>query len=204
MPTITTLKQIYSHIDNIRQLTRPTIITLSGPSGSGKTTILEHLKTHYGSACTAISTDDYYIGKTAMRTKMPAGHTTDFDHPAAMDITRLAHDIQTLRAGRPINRPRYDMTISEPTDQTTITHPTPLIIIEGLAANLPRIREHSDLSITVTAPRNKRLCRRMERDITRKGYTPEQTRDIFMNHVEPSYQTYFAPYDNETDITISN
>lgn len=194
-----TIKDLLRRSDN-----HPVIITLSGPSGSGKTTLLSTFTKRFGDACTFISTDDYYIGRTAMQTKMPEGHATNFDHPAALNTTQLARDIQALRAGHTINRPHYDMTISEPTGQTTATRPTPLIIIEGLAANLPTIRENSDLSITLTSPIQERLRRRMERDITRKGHTPERTLDIFMNHVEPSYQTYFAPHDNETDITISN
>lgn len=202
MPAIASLEQIQNIIEDIRQASWPTIITLSGPSGSGKTTLLDTFRATYGVSCTTISTDDYYIGKTLMRTKMPEGHTGNFDHPAAIDTTRLARDLQALKTGKSIEKPLYDMKHSEPISSTETVIPNDLIIIEGLAANLPEIRELSDLSVLVTAPIDERLRRRMERDVTRKGHAAEETLNIFMNHVEPSYQAYFAPHDAKVDYRI--
>ena len=198
------LEQIYDHIEALKSPSQPTIMTLGGPSSSGKTTILEQFRSRYGNRCTTISTDDYYIGKTLMRTRMPEGHTTNFDHPAAIDTARLARDLEALRAGKTIEKPLYDMLRSEPVAWAETITPNDLIIVEGLAANLPELRECSDLSLTLSAPVEERLRRRMERDTTRKGHTPEQTLDIFMNYVEPNYQTYFAPHDAEADYQIDH
>lgn len=202
MPATASIEQIHDLIDKIRLVSQPAIITLSGPSGSGKTTILDDFKSKYGQDCTTISTDDYYIGKTLMRTKMPAGQATNFDHPAAIDTARLARDIECLRRGESISKPLYDMKRSEPIGFAEIVTPNNIIVIEGIAANLPEIRELSDLSLVITAPVDERLRRRMERDVERKGHTAEETLDIFMNHVEPSYQAYFAPHDAEADYQI--
>lgn len=202
MPPHVNLVQLYPIIEKIRQNTRPTIITLSGPSGSGKTTLLKTLRATYGADCATISADDYYIGRTAMRTHMPEGHTTNFDHPAAIDASRLARDLAALRAGHTITKPLYDMKRSEPIAWDETITPRDIVIVEGIAANLPAIRQQSDLSLVVTAPIDERLRRRMARDIDRKGHAPEETLDIFMNHVEPSYQAYFAPHDTQVDYII--
>lgn len=180
----------------------PLIATLSGPSASGKTTILEAIEKDFGNNCTLLSTDDYYIGKTAMATTMPNGHQANFDHPAAIDIKRLAKDIAALKEGHAIEQPVYDMLVSEPKLETANKTPSTLIIIEGIAANLPEIRQLSDLPIALTAPLSERLERRIARDSTRKGYSAEQTLDVFMNHVEPSYQEYYAPHDKLAEYTI--
>lgn len=204
-PTMTktaSLPEIYDQIESLPG--KPAIITLGGPSGSGKTTILEQFHARYGDRCTTISTDDYYIGKTAMRTRMPEGHTTNFDHPAAIDTARLARDLASLRACQTIEKPLYDMLHSEPIGWSEAVAPNDIIIVEGLAANLPEIREHSDLTLALSAPVEERLRRRIERDTTRKGHAPEQTLDVFMNYVEPNYQTYFAPHDAEVDYQIDS
>ena len=201
MPPTITLDQAYDFIDAFPNADTH-VVTLSGPSGSGKTTILDQFHTRYGENYTTISTDDYYIGKRRMRTHMPHGHETNFDHPDAIDIKRLASDIVTLKAGNPITKPIYDMKSSEPSGLYETVIPNDIIIIEGIAANLPAIRQLSDLSLTLSAPVEERLRRRIARDITRKGQTPEQVLSIFMNHVEPSYQKYFAKHDAGADYTV--
>ncbi len=203
MPSLASLEQIHSYIDKLSKTARPAIITLSGPSCSGKTTILEYFKNTYGERCLTISTDDYYIGKSRMRTEMPEGHTANFDHPAAIDTTRLARDIKALRGGKTIQKPLYNMKQSEPFASSQTITPAKIIIIEGIAANLPELKQQSDLSLAITAPIEERLRRRMERDINRKGHTPEQTLSTFLNHVEPSYQTYFAGHDQAVDYLLA-
>lgn len=203
MPPTASFEQIIGMIDSKQQADRPTIITLSGPSGSGKTTILDKFRAQYGASCTTISTDDYYIGKTLMRSRMPEGHTENFDHPAAIDTARLASHLQALSAGHSIEKPLYDMKRSEPINFAETITPNSVIIVEGIAANLPQVRAASDLSLLITAPMHTRLQRRIARDTTRKGYSAEQTLGVFMNHVEPSYQTYYAEHDSAVDYQIA-
>lgn len=202
---ITTVSELLGAIEN-RLLTpeASTVVTLSGPSASGKSTILDRIKQSYNSACTVLSSDDYYIGKTRMQHEMPAGQADNFDHPAAVDTTQLQHDIAELQAGRTILAPIYNMMTSEPLMEKRVVETTPLIIIEGLAANLEEVRELSTLSVSVYAPLTERLQRRIARDILRKGHSAEETTAYFMQVVEPAYAEYYEPSDQKVDFVIEN
>ena len=204
MPTPITLEQLTHVIDTRRRTISPFIITVSGPSSSGKSTLLSALQARYPGACTTISTDDYYLGKARMQHVMPTGHQSNFDHPAAIKTSLLARHLTQLKHGKTIQQPRYDMAASEPLPNRVATIPTPIIIVEGLAANLPQLRALSHLSVVLTAPANERLKRRIARDITRKHYTSAQIRHIFLTSVEPNYQTYFAPHDNAAEYVITS
>ncbi len=199
-PMSNVLSKIRTELGTARQ---PVIVTLGGPSASGKTTLLEKFKREFGDACTVISTDNYYIGKTRMRREMPEGHAGNFDHPDAIDTRRIARDLARLRQGQTIDLPWYDMKTSEPELSSPLA-PSPLIIVEGLVANHPDVRNTSNLSLNLTAPVEERLRRRAQRDIARKGHDAGTTMDIFMNQVEPSYLTYHAPNDAGADYTISS
>lgn len=179
------------------------VITISGPSGSGKTHFVKALQREFPDSL-VVGTDNYYIGKTRMKKEMPAGQELNFDHPEAIDTERLAEDIRQLQAGDAIDMPHYDMLISEPLPQTTHLLPKPLIIVEGLVANCPTLRNLSNLSIRVTAPFEVRLTRRIERDKTRKNHTPEETKEYMLNIVEPAYERYFQTNDTGVDFSISS
>ena len=188
----------------LKNASQPVIVTLGGPSASGKSTLLERFKADFGDQCTTISTDNYYIGKTRMRTEMPTGEIQNFDHPAAIDTARLARHLQQLHRGETIELPWYDMKTSEPVPYTSDFSPSSLIIVEGIVANQPVLRELSDLSICLTAPLATRLERRAQRDTERKGYDYATTMANFLNLVEPSYQAYHAPEDAHADITLQS
>lgn len=186
----------------VKNANRPTIINISGASGSGKSTRLDYIKRVFGGDCTTLSTDDYYIGKTRMAKEMPAGEEENFDHPSAIDTGKLVEHIDSLRRGVKIERPNYSMRTSEPYEKTTTIEPSKLIIVEGISANLPELRRDSDLTLFVAATIEKRLRRRINRDVERKGYDPERTMDLFMNVVEPNYLEHYAEHDYRTDIFI--
>jgi uridine kinase len=178
----------------------PMIITISGGSGSGKSTLTDRLQASFPNSV-AIHTDDYYIGKTRMQTEMPAGEETNFDHPAAIDIRRIVHDLTKLKNGEKTLGARYNMLISEPAT-TELMRPAPLIIVEGIIANNDELRRISDLTVVAQSTPEARLKRRIERDATRKGYDAATIREIFERDVEPSYQKYYQAGDQAVDFTI--
>lgn len=136
----------------------PIVITVSGPSGGGKSTTAHHVADALRVPVAFLHTDDYYIGKTRMRTEMPAGEKLNFDHPSAMDLARLAADIAALKNGKTVQVPQYDMFTSEPLPKQQVIWPAPVIIIEGIAANLPVIKDVADISVCVSAPLETRMA----------------------------------------------
>lgn len=180
------------------------IVTISGPSGSGKTTVVQKLTAALDKLVALLHTDDYYIGKTRMKTEMPDGESLNFDHPASLDLAHLAHDIASLRGGNAVESPIYDMATSEPTSRVRIVNPAQVIIIEGIAANLDEIRILSDISVCVTAPVEVRLQRCILRDATRNLRTESEVREHFATNVIPSYKKYFLAADMDTTYVIES
>lgn len=191
--------------DLLKNSTKPLVVAISGHSGSGKSTVAQKIIDAFPEESSVfLHTDDYYIGKTRMQREMPAGEELNFDHPAAIDIERLVSDIQKLKSGNSIDSPLYDMLVSEPKPKIRHIEPSRLIVVEGIAANLPSLRTVSDISICVVASPEARLLRRSARDVTRKGYSATKTRELFEKYIEPSYQRYYAPHDTLADICIEN
>ena len=181
------------------------IVTISGPSGSGKSSVAKDIMQQFADVIPILlSTDDYYIGKSRMQSVMPRGEERNFDHPASMDLERLKNDAMTLKNSQAIDSPLYNMFISEPKDEVRHIEPSRLIVIEGIAANLPVLREISDLSICVTASLETRLARCIKRDKSRNGRDEAAEREHFLRYVEPRYETYFATDDRSVDYIVKN
>lgn len=188
----------------LNEAAAPVVVTVSGPSGSGKTSVVHQIIAILNIPAVILHTDDYYIGKTRMKAVMPDGEEQNFDHPVSIDLERLADDLRALCSGKAIDAPIYDMFFSEPKKDRRHVEPEQLIIVEGIAANLPSLKDRADISVCVTAPDDERLRRCTLRDYERNGRSTDEERDYFLRHVEPSYETYFAPADRQVDFTIQN
>ena len=183
----------------------PIVVSLGGPSASGKSTAMRQFNQRYP-ACLTLSTDDYYIGKTRMRAELPAEIASNFDHPSAIGLTLLRNHILDLRHGRSIKRPSYNMLISEPRQDLIHTdgQGIPLIVVEGIAANLPVLADVVDIHAAVTRPLEARLTHRIERDAIRKGHSAEQITEYAMNVAEPAYQQHYKQFDDQAEFIINN
>jgi uridine kinase len=181
---------------------RPLIMTLGGPSASGKSTTMSRLTNHFGAVST-LSTDDYYIGRTAMETKLPWPHKSNFDHPRAVNMGLLIGHLCKLRMRERIERPIYNMLTSEPTLDTVTVEPHPLIIVEGIFANNPDISYWARLKVTTMRSAEARLARRIERDRVRTGQSEEEIRSYFTEVAEYNYQLFCAANDRNIDFFLS-
>jgi uridine kinase len=97
----------------------PFIVGISGSSGSGKTSLVEILKHHFKAEhevsslkIAFISADAYYRSlDTEEEQERAAKQEFDFDHPDALDLERLAEDLERLKQGNVSKR--GDVTVSE-------------------------------------------------------------------------------------------
>jgi uridine kinase len=169
----------------------PVIVGIAGGSGSGKSTIAHGLATlteRFGSV--VICQDDYYKG---------IGPGVDveaynFDEPAALDLDLLAHHLSELKRGHSVAAPLYDFHAHGRREETRSIAPCPLVFVEGLflfAAD--PLRSAFDIRFFIDVPAEERLRRRIGRDTSDRGRTPEDIRRQFESQVEPMYRLHIAP-----------
>jgi uridine kinase len=195
--TITTINQLL-----IEQRGVPTVITISGPTGAGKSYLAQDIRDNFTHSV-VIHTDDYYRSDETMPPEVYVGNEINYDHPRAIQLGRLAGDLTSLTAGLPVIKPTYHMKKSQP-GAAEIVAPRKLIIVEGLVANHPTIRALSNYAILVTAPKDIRLARRIERDLKQYGRPAKQTKAIFNVFTEPSYLAYHVANDAAANLVVDS
>ena len=88
----------------------PLIIGIGGGSGSGKTTIAHSIVNAIGVGSVAlIQQDAYYRDQTDLPLEERA--KVNYDHPDSMETELLVDHLESLLAGRAIERPVYDFTV---------------------------------------------------------------------------------------------
>ena len=121
------------------------IIGIAGGTGSGKTTVVHQImnelpETEVG----IISQDSYYKQNIGMSYEERSN--INFDHPRAIDFELLVQHLKDLKADKTIEQPVYSFVTHNRTDDTVITHPRKVMIVEGiLILTNPELREMFDV-----------------------------------------------------------
>ena len=180
------------------------VILIGGGSASGKTYVLKKVLSKIPSEKVClISLDDYYKDLSDIpfeeRTKV------NYDHPKAFDWKLMNAQLKELKNGNPIEKPIYDFTIHTRSNKTEIVEPKELIIIEGIMALVNKdLRALGDLSVFISASRERRLVRRIDRDIKERGRTYESVVKQYFETVLPMYEEIIAPSQYYADLIINN
>ena len=168
------------------------VIGIAGGSGSGKTTLMKNLIAEFGESATVISHDNYYTRHDELtyeeRCKL------NYDEPAAFDTDLMVRQLEMLRAGQAIDCPVYDFTVHNRSDETVRIAPAKVIIVEGILifAN-PELRELMDIRIFVDTDADVRLCRRIQRDVNKRGRSLESVLTQYQDTVKPMHELYVEP-----------
>ena len=180
------------------------IIGIAGGTGSGKTTVVHQImnelpQTEVG----IISQDSYY--KETHNLNFDERALINFDHPRAIDFELLVTHLQELRAGNNINQPVYSFLKHNRTDDTILTHPRKVMIVEGILilAN-PELRDLFDVKIFVHADSDERLIRRLKRDISERGRDMDEVLNRYQTTLKPMHQQFIEPTKAFADIIIPN
>ena len=169
------------------------VIGIAGGTASGKTTVAEALQRALGDRAVTIVHDRYYRDLPAAYRHDPS--TYNFDHPDALDTDRLVHDVDRLRAGAPVDLPRYDFAKHARAPDPDRVDPRPILIVEGiLVLGHGALRSRFDLRVFVETPDDLRLMRRIRRDVAERGRTWDDVlvqyertvRPMHLQHVEPT------------------
>ena len=180
------------------------VILIGGGSASGKTYVLNKVLEKLPKDTVAhISLDDYY--KDFKELPFEERAKINFDHPKAFDWKLMNAQLKALKNGEVIEKPIYDFTIHGRSEQTEIVEPKPLIIIEGIMALVNKdLRALGDLSVFITASRERRLVRRIDRDMKERGRTYESIIEQYFTTVLPMFEEIIAPSQYYADLIINN
>lgn len=177
------------------------VIGIAGGSGSGKTTLLKNIIQTFGPAITVISHDNYYKRHDEMtyeeRCKL------NYDEPAALETDLMVQQLQQLRNGQEILCPVYDFTVHNRSDETILIKPERVIIVEGiLIFENKALRDLMDIKIFVDADADVRICRRIKRDVNKRGRSLESVITQYQETVKPMHEKYVEPSKKYADIVV--
>ena len=180
------------------------IIGIAGGTGSGKTTVVHQImnelpETEVG----IISQDSYY--KATHNLSFDERALINFDHPRAIDFELLVSHLKDLKDGKTIEQPVYSFVTHNRTDDTIVTHPRKVMIVEGiLILTNPELRDMFDVKIFVHADSDERLIRNIQRDTIDRGRTVSMVVERYLEVLKPMHEQFIEPSKAYADVIIPN
>jgi len=177
------------------------VIGIAGGSGSGKTTLMKRLVEQFGSDVAVLSHDNYYKRHDELTFEERAA--LNYDEPEALDTSLLVYQLDQLRHGRAIDCPVYDFTLHNRSNETIHVEPRRVIIVEGIMIFVdPDLRQLMDIKIFVDTDADIRLCRRIKRDVTKRGRSLESVLNQYQQTVKPMHEKYVEPSKRHADLVV--
>ena len=168
------------------------VIGIAGGSGSGKTTLMKNLVQKFQADVAVVSHDNYYKRHDEMTYEQRC--QINYDEPAAFDTELMVQHLQQLREGKPVLCPVYDYTVHNRSDETVEIAPKRVIIVEGILIFADEaLREQMDIRVFVDTDADVRLCRRIKRDVNKRGRTLESVLTQYQQTVKPMHEKYVEP-----------
>lgn len=174
------------------------VIGITGRSGSGKSTLAKKVEEKFieeDRRVTIISTDDYNRGKKEIIKLTGVDHENgeniNWDSHTAYDIDELHWDLQRARWWIPTyGRRRFDFATSESIKIDEFLEPAEVMIVEGIMANSPILREDIDKHYVINTPLATCIGRRVVRDTSGRGVTwsAEEILRYQLEVAEPEYR----------------
>ncbi len=197
------------------------VVLIAGPSSSGKTTFASRLAVHLraaGRKCRPISLDDYYKNRDDV--PLDDKGKKDFESIDALDVEKLNGDLEKLLACEVASLPQFDFYTGKRKKETVqLCIDDDILIVEGihglndaLTRDIPADKKFkifvsplTTLNIdehNVVFPDDLRLIRRLARDKRTRGYSFEQTFEIWDSVRRGEYK-YILPYQESADVMFN-
>jgi uridine kinase len=178
------------------------LIGIAGGTGSGKTTLARKIvEALPPDRAWLIQHDDYYRDRSHLSPAERDG--LNFDEPEALENDRMADDIRALRAGHAVDAPRYDFTTHTRRVETRPLEPRPVIVVEGiLLFAVPALRALFDLRIFVDTPDDRRLMRRIKRDLLERGRDIASIEAQYFGTVRAMHELHVAPSKRHAHLVV--
>ena len=168
------------------------VLGIAGGSGSGKTTLMNNIVSRFSEDITVLSHDSYYKRHDDMTYEERC--QLNYDEPAALETDLMVRHLELLRRGQTIDCPVYDFTVHNRSDEVVAIKPSRIIIVEGiLIFENEALRDLMDIRIFVDADADIRLCRRVKRDVNKRGRSLESVLIQYQQTVKPMYEKYVEP-----------
>ena len=168
------------------------VIGIAGGTGSGKTTLMKNLIAEFADNVTVLSHDNYYKRHDDLTYEERC--QLNYDEPAALETDLMARHLDLLRQGQAIDCPVYDFTVHNRSAETVRIVPKKVIIVEGiLIFENEALRDLMDIRIFVDTDADVRLCRRIKRDVNKRGRSLESVLMQYQQTVKPMHEKYVEP-----------
>ena len=176
-------------------------IGIAGGTGSGKTTLMKNIVSRFGDDVTVISHDNYYKRRDDLTYEERC--EINYDEPAAFDTDLMVEHLAQLRRGETIECPVYDFTVHNRSNEALTIVPKRVIIVEGILIFADEgLRNLMDIRIFVDTDTDVRLCRRIKRDVNKRGRTLESVLTQYLTTVKPMHELYVEPSKKYADLVV--
>ena len=177
------------------------VIGVAGGTGSGKTTLVKALMNRFGENITVLSHDNYYKQHNELTYEERA--KLNYDHPDAFDTDMMIEHLRLLKQGVAIDCPTYDFTVHNRAEGILHIEPEKVIVVEGILIfqDLELCRE-MDIKIFVDTDADVRLCRRIRRDVRKRGRTIESVIEQYLTTVKPMHERFVEPSKKNADLIV--
>ena len=177
------------------------VIGIAGGTGSGKTTLMNNIMDRFAGKVTVLSHDNYYKRHDELTFEERSG--LNYDEPNAIETSLMVEHLKALRNGQAIDCPVYDFTRHNRSDETIRLEPKQVIIVEGiLIFENEALRNLMDIRLFVDTDADVRLCRRIKRDVTKRGRTLESVLNQYQTTVKPMHEKYVEPSKKYANLVI--
>jgi uridine kinase len=168
------------------------VIGIAGGTGSGKTTLVKNLAKIFADEVTVLSHDNYY--KRHDELTYDERCLLNYDEPDAFDTSLMAYQLDCLRHGQSIECPVYDYTVHNRSNETIHIEPNRVIIVEGIMIfENEDLRNLMDIRIFVDTDADVRLCRRIKRDVNKRGRSMQSVLEQYQTTVKPMHEKFVEP-----------
>ena len=177
------------------------VIGIAGGSGSGKTTLMKRLVDEFGEDVSVLSHDNYYKRHDELTFEERAA--LNYDEPEALDTSLMVYQLDQLRHGMSIECPVYDFALHNRSNDTIRVTPKRVIIVEGIMIFVdPELRNLMDIKIFVDTDADIRLCRRIKRDVNKRGRSLDSVLEQYQATVKPMHEKYVEPSKKHANLVV--
>lgn len=177
------------------------VIGIAGGSGSGKTTLMKNLINRFHDDVSVLSHDNYYRPFSEFTSE--ERRKINYDHPDAFETEMMVEHLRLLKEGKAIQCPIYDYATDSRTDQTTTVEPRKVILVEGiLIFENKELCSQMDIKIFVDTDADVRLCRRIKRDVAKRGRSIESVLTQYLTTVKPMHEQFVEPSKKNADLVV--